>query len=108
MIQSGTVTFGWSDDPDWADLLKPAAEISGAEPEVRSFLSPDVAFRPPFASPPVVVLALSGVDADAQFNLRLRLSVEDVETEEFNIRIHTWGDSLIYGALVTWVAYDAQ
>jgi hypothetical protein len=60
----------------------------------------------PFTGYPKVVLSLAGIDADHQSNLRLQLDAEDVQQEEFNIRVSTWDDSLIYNVWVNWLAYD--
>jgi hypothetical protein len=90
---------GGHDQADW--------KLNQGEGE-RSFVSPDISFGGHFGFPARLVLALAGVDADAQFNLRLRLTVHDVEAEEFNIGVHTWGDSIIYNVFVAWMAFDAE
>ena len=56
----------------------------------------------PEARPPT----RAGIDADHQTNLRLQLHAEDVQFDEFNIRVVTWDDTLIYGIRVNWIAYE--
>jgi len=73
---------------------------------VRSFLTPDIAFQPPFSAPPTLVLALSGIDSEHGANLRVALQPSDVEAEEFNIIISTWDDTVLYGVTVIWIAHD--
>ncbi len=78
----------------------------------RSYLSPDIAYAPPwmgpgqpFSSPPNVVVSLAGLEITGSLS-RVRLSVENVQAEEFNIRVNTWDDSTFDGVWVTWVAHD--
>jgi hypothetical protein len=52
------------------------------------------------------MLALSGIDSEHTTNLRVTVTPYDVEADEFNIMIKTWGDTLIYSVLVTWIAHD--
>jgi len=96
MFQTGKVFYG-VDSPGW-NLHTATGE--------RRFRSPDIAFGPPFGTPPKVALALAGVDAEHATNLRLMLDAEDVEPGEFNIVVSTWEDSLVYNVLVTWIASD--
>ena len=70
----------------------------------RSFRSQDIRFNQPFPAPPTVVVALSGIDSEG--NLKVQLSPQDIEPEEFNIEIITWGDTVLNKALVTWIAFD--
>jgi len=72
----------------------------------RSYRTPDIAFPQPFQQTPVVVLSLAGIDAGNQFNIRVRLAAEDVQADEFNIRVSTWADTVIHAVWVTWVAHD--
>jgi hypothetical protein len=112
MIQSGTIHFGAGAEasPGWALHVPPGTDPNDPmfNGELRSFefRTPDMPFAQAFPSTPTVVLSLAGIDAGNEENLRLRLQAEDVQPDEFNIRIVTWGDGLIYGVWVTWIAYD--
>ena len=97
MIQTGLVGLGYSATPGWN------LNVGSGE---RSFISTDVPFDPPFASPPKVALALGGVDSGHDRNLRIILTPHDVDVREFNIRINTWGDTMIFQVWVTWIAFD--
>lgn len=72
----------------------------------RSFRTPDIPFQPLFNAPPVIALALSGIDCEHSTNLRVALQPADVENEEFNIIITTWHDTILHGVTVTWIAHD--
>ena len=74
--------------------------------EDRSFRTPDIAFDPPFQTPPKVVLAIKGFDGEIPTKLGIEISPEDIEPEEFNIRIKTWGDLVLYHVTITWIAFD--
>ena len=96
MIQSGTVYFdsGWN---GWT-------LNNGNGP--RTFVSPDISFQPPFGTPPIVVLALMGIDSHATTNVRVRVELAEAENDEFNIAVHTWDDTIVHGVGVSWIAYD--
>ena len=79
----------------------------------RSYVSPDIPFVPPwfgaasqFTSPPTVVVSLAGIEATAGL-ARVDLSVENVQAEEFNIRVNVYEDCTLNWLLVTWFAHDA-
>lgn len=91
MIDYGPQTQGWN---------------LGSGTGVRQFVSPDIAFQPPFVTPPRIALAISGLDSEHSTNLRVTVESSDIEADEFNIVIRTWDDSLVYSVVVTWIAYD--
>jgi H-type lectin domain-containing protein len=96
MIQSGVLDYGPKTD-GWT---------LGSGSGVRTYVSPDIKFNPAFTAPPRIALALSGLDTEHTTNVRVTLEPADVEADEFNIAVRTWGDSLIYSVLVTWLAFD--
>jgi hypothetical protein len=108
MIQSGTIHFGVDAEasPNWALHISPDGDETQPLWRSTEFRTPDLPFAQAFAGTPTVVLSLAGIDSDHQFNLRLRLDAEDVQPDEFNIRISTWGDTLIYHVWVNWIAYE--
>ena len=97
MIQTGVASFDQGSTPRW-NLNSGTGD--------RSFESVDIGFPQPFAAPPNVAVALSGVDGEHNVNLRVWVEAVDVEGHEFNIRIHTWADTLLYLVRVTWIAFD--
>lgn len=99
MIQTGVAGYSRVTSRDW-NLSAGAGE--------RTFQSPDIAFAPPFAAPPRIVLALSGLDSDQATNLRVEVYPHDVESEEFNIIIKTWADTVLYGVQVMWIACEGE
>jgi hypothetical protein len=77
-----------------------------------TYLSPDIPFAPPwsgapqpFSSPPTVVVSLAGM-AVAGGPPRFRLSVENVQAEEFNIRVTAEPGTTLDNVSVTWLADD--
>jgi hypothetical protein len=96
MIKTGMARYG-VDLPDW-NLHTGTGD--------RSFRTPDVSFDSPFDTPPNVVLAVGGIDSAQTANLRLALEAYDCEPGEFNIRISTWADTLLFNVVVTWIAHD--
>jgi hypothetical protein len=97
MIQSGFVHLG-VDTEGWN---------LHAGSDRRDFTSADIPFSRPFGSPPTVVVALSGIDSEHSTNLRVFADAADVESNEFNIHLFTWGDTLVYSVLLSWIAYDS-
>lgn len=77
----------------------------------RTYLSPDLPYAPPwsgagqpFSSPPTVIVSLAGMDVTGGLP-NVRLSVENVQVEEFNIRVTATGTTLTE-VWVTWMAHD--
>jgi hypothetical protein len=63
-----------------------------------------VKFSQPFPRPPAVSTALSQFDMINMFNARLEVTAEAVTTDGFTVVLHTWADSQVYSATVTWTA----
>ncbi|MCP4699276.1 MAG: hypothetical protein GY862_20875 [Gammaproteobacteria bacterium] len=58
-----------------------------------------------FTATPHILLALQKVDANKDHNLRVETEAQNATKNGFNIKIATWGDSVIYGT--TSVSYIA-
>ncbi|WP_137844798.1 H-type lectin domain-containing protein [Microbacterium sp. 2FI] len=106
MIRSGTVSLPYYDPMTgvmgtW-DL--------GAGTGLRSYVSPDIPLATwggaPFSSPPNVVLSLAGIEATGG-KVRVFLTPQNVQAEEFNIRVEVSDDCTLSSLLVTWLATDA-
>lgn len=72
----------------------------------RDFRLP-VTFDTAFDAPPIVTLGLSGLDIAHEQNARLSLRAEDVTAQGFTIVLHTWSDTRIARASVSWMAIGA-
>jgi hypothetical protein len=59
----------------------------------------------PFNSPPAMVVSLAGIDVTGGLS-RVRIGVETVQSEEFNIRVSTSQDTTLNSVWVTWFADD--
>jgi hypothetical protein len=101
MMQTGTVENGYVKDSGTWNLHAAASQDAGG----RYFLQ-HVDFQQPFTTtqPPIVLVMLSGVDSDANVNERIVVTSENVTNNGFNVRYTTWGNTLLYGAWVTWIA----
>ncbi|EOD47349.1 uncharacterized protein JDV02_000097 [Neofusicoccum parvum] len=82
--------------------------------ETRPWNSPQLTpskrinFAKPFSSPPKVVTFLQSLDMDHSRNWRIRVYATDVDTNGFTVHADSWGDSILYSAGVTWLAYPAD
>nr|ADI48493.1 lectin [Euperipatoides rowelli] len=63
-----------------------------------------VKFASAFASPPEVMVALSVIDSSKSTNLRIETRAEAITQNGFNIIVNTWGDTILLGAWVSWIA----
>jgi hypothetical protein len=116
MIQSGTIHFGVKAEasPDWTLHMVPAeTDESGRSRSGDDFRSADLAFPQRFPGTPTVVLSLAGIAAllpsagtSSVTDLRVELDAEDVQPEEFNIRIRTATNTHLYDVWVNWIAHD--
>ena len=107
MIKSGTIQLPAYDPMTGTPGTWPlSAGTTGG-----TYLSPDIPYLPwagasqPFTSPPTVVVSLAGI-AETGGVSDVRLSVENVQAEEFNIRVTTGAGCTLNELWVTWVAHD--
>lgn len=66
-----------------------------------------VTFPHPYKSPPKVVVWLTELDMDHEKNWRIKAYADYVTPTSFTLHVDTWGDSLLYFATASWVAYTA-
>ncbi|KAI5456883.1 hypothetical protein BGZ63DRAFT_365459 [Mariannaea sp. PMI_226] len=75
--------------------------------EPKQKTSRRVAFRRPFSSgAPRVVVWYKMLDIDSGKWWRTMALAENVTAEGFDLSVETWGDSILYGASVTWLAHQ--
>ena len=82
-------------DPSWQLL-----EGQGERPFTKR-----VDFRDTFTKPPIVVVALSGLDVDEKHNLRIIVDAEKVDKNGFDVVFRTWSNTKVYGVRVRWTAF---
>jgi hypothetical protein len=63
-----------------------------------------IEFGMTFSAPPTVLAVLRGLDAGREFNTRIQLSVEAINTTGFTIVYLTWADAIVWNAMATWIA----
>jgi H-type lectin domain len=106
VIKSGTIKLPY-DDP-MTGMSGTWNLAAGTGP--RSYMTPDIPFAPwgsaPFSSPPNVVVSLTGIQATSGVT-QIGLFVQNVQIEEFNIRVDVSADCTLDSLWVTWIAYDA-
>lgn len=64
----------------------------------------DVKFQREFDEPPSVAVAVCGIDADHSTHTRIDTWADDVRTDGFRLYAQSWGDSLTYHVVISWVA----
>ncbi|WKT53671.1 Peptidase, metallopeptidase [Fusarium oxysporum f. sp. vasinfectum] len=67
-----------------------------------------IVFDKPFDAPPKVITWLQALDMDKDKNWRIRVYPTDIDKAGFTIHADSWGDSILYDAGVTWLAYPAN
>jgi hypothetical protein len=97
-VQSGRARGDWLSSPGWN-----LHQGFGAR-----FYTVRVTFQRPFQSPPTVLATLYILDVGNAANTRVNVSAENITTQGFDLVIHTWGDTALYGAYANWLAYVAQ
>jgi H-type lectin domain len=94
-MQTGAFNFGQGTHPSEWFLHSGSGE--------RTFHT-TIKFGVPFNTPPQVAVAVTGVDASNAANLRINMTTQDIQTDEFDLVVGTWADSLIYAIYGVWVA----
>ena len=71
--------------------------------------SKQVNFTTPFdGQTPKVICWLTGVDMDNNKNWRCNTYATDIDANGFTVHIDSWGDTIMYSASMTWLAYPAN
>jgi hypothetical protein len=63
-----------------------------------------IAFKEPFAEPPLVQVAISMWDIDHKHNARADITAEKITTTGFHLVFRTWGDTRVARVRVDWLA----
>lgn len=72
--------------------------------ENRRIFRQEVAFERSFSSPPLVQVALVGLDVSNEANLRIRVKACDIKANGFSLVAETWWDTRIWSVEVSWLA----
>ena len=64
----------------------------------------DVTFQSPFEQAPTVTFGFYLLDNNWDRNLRVNTDVSGVTTTGFQISINPWGDTVLYGTRIRWMA----
>lgn len=93
-VQSGT----WGADVNSVDYT--LADNTGD----RS-ITVSVEFPVPFETKPDVIVSVSHLDTNKDFNMRYSVSVLSVSRDAMTIKVRTWADTVIFGISGYWLAY---
>lgn len=63
-----------------------------------------IKFKKRFGKAPTVIAAITTIDAAGNADLRIRLSISNVDKEAFTWNFESWGDSTLYAASAHWIA----
>jgi hypothetical protein len=63
-----------------------------------------IQFPEAFTSPPKLAVPLTGVDFSNSAGSRIVIYAEDIEAHEFDLVVHTWADTQIFGVSGVWIA----
>ncbi|KAI4157163.1 MAG: hypothetical protein LQ342_008503 [Letrouitia transgressa] len=97
-----------SEDQDWQ-----FGEFNTQEQRDRNDTSSQTAekviyFDYAYSEPPNVVVALSLIDIENAHDYRVKTYATDITNDHFTIHIDTWGNSILYAAAASWVAFPAD
>ena len=96
MIKSGYVSFSKNTEPTL---------LTGQG--VREFDSA-IIFDRPFRRTPTIAVALQRMDVINKANTRILVKTSAVTTTGFTLTLRTWGNTQIWSAGASWIAYADQ
>jgi hypothetical protein len=67
-----------------------------------------IIFERSFPAPPTVIVWLKGVDMHKNKNWRITAYASDITNESFRLNIDTWGDTVLYSAAASWIAFPSN
>lgn len=67
-----------------------------------------IKFGKPYDEAPKVVVFLSGIQANCNYQLRFNIRAEDVTTTGFKLKGGTWCDSILFNLKITWISYASS
>ncbi len=103
-IESGIIS-GSKKQREW---ILHTSSIFGLNPfninEGRTYKE-HVNFTQPFKSTPNIVTSITQIEITNETFTRIKVSHELADKNGFDIVITTWGDTRVYSASVSWIAY---
>jgi hypothetical protein len=116
-VDSQADTILYSGGCTWLEIAPGDTDIQWGNfntMEVRSWDDPQmkaskvITYARPFSSSPNIVVWLYSLDMKKSHNWRLTAYVSEITATSFRIHIDTWGDSVLYSAGATWIAYSGD
>jgi hypothetical protein len=103
-IQSGQCD-GMFTEPNWT-LGQPEHGGRNIPPKDRRW-SRHITFAHPFSAQPVVLLGMSSLDSSCKSDsTRIAIYADNITTTGFDLYLHTWNESEVYGVTAAWIAYQ--
>ena len=65
----------------------------------------EINYAKPYDVKPKVIVSVTQLDADKEFNSRYNVEVLSVSRDGFTVKIKTWADSKIYSISGYWLSY---
>ncbi|KAJ8311758.1 hypothetical protein KUTeg_011113 [Tegillarca granosa] len=63
-----------------------------------------IIFHTPFSRTPSIVHGVTLLDSNSNKNLRIKVSTNSISRFGFTLKLATWGDTVLYGLTVRWMA----
>ncbi|KAL5638008.1 hypothetical protein ACGC1H_002320 [Rhizoctonia solani] len=82
-----------------------SGKMGGGQTTTKSI---DIQFTRPYHVPPKVVVWLTSFDSSYACFIRMNSYAENITINGFKLWIVTWGDSIIYNTMVTWIAVPSD
>ena len=64
----------------------------------------EVDFNTPFTKKPQIILSVTQIDADKEFNTRYNVEAISISRDKFTIKVRTWADSKMFSISGYWLA----
>jgi|GEM_PF-2091050 len=97
-IESGVFAGSINKTKGWKGTL---SDAKGDNRFIRQYIE----FGEAFNNPPKVVVGISYANVSREATHRLKVKAVDIDCKGFFLKIHTWGNTEVWGCDVNWLAY---
>ncbi len=67
-----------------------------------------VTFTSNYSSPPAINVSINGFDMFYETNPRIDVYAQNITNDGFDLVYYTWGETIVYGAYTSWIAYGTK
>ena len=68
----------------------------------------EVSFKTPFKTKPQIIISITQLDCDKEYNLRYNAEVLSASRDGFTLKVNTWADSKIFSISGYWFACTGE